>query len=235
MQVTLTPPPRGTTGPWRRETKERVARAAGRATDRASRGAMLEVRQAMRAARLGKLANAIGATSDIKKDRPSGRGGDRLDIAGFVYARIKSPRTAGALDTYLENDATDIAPKRGRWLAFPTTEIPQRAGRRKMTPALYKSAGLEESIGPLQFIRGRSAGTAFLIVPDVTVRTDKRGKARRVSKSGRVGAGRARVGIVAFILIRRTRRQRRVTPEAIAQRWQAQMTLLMREELGRTR
>lgn len=235
MQVTLTPPPRGSTGPWRRQTKERVTRAAAKTTDRAARGALLELRTAMRAARLGKLSNAVGATSDLKKGRPGGRDGDRLDIAGFVTRRGGSPRTRGALDAYVENPSTEIVPRRGRFMWYATPEIPQRVGRRRITPALYRDSNLEQRIGPLKFVPGRNAGVAYLVAQDVTIRGDKAGKARRTPKSGRVGAGRSRVGIVAFIGIRRTRRQRRVTPAEIAKRWALQMQLLMREELGRSR
>jgi hypothetical protein len=212
-----------------------VARAAGKATDRAARGALLELRQAMRAALLGKLTNAVGASSDLKKGRPQGRVGDRLDVAGFVIQRGRSERKRGALDAYVGNASTEIVPRRGRFLWFATPEIPKRAGRRRMTPALYRASGLEQKIGPLQFIQGRNAGVAYLVAESVTIRSDKAGKALRVPKSGRVGRGRANVGIVAFIGIRRTRRQRRVEPGAIAQPWQAQMALLLREELGRTR
>ncbi len=233
MQVSLTPPPRGTTGPWRRNVKDRVTRAAAKATDRAARGALLEIRQAMLAQRLGKLSNAIGATSDLKKGRPGGRGGDRLDVAGFVTRRGGSARTKGALDAYVENPVTEIVPKRGRFVWFSTPEIPRKAGRRRMTPALYRESGLEQRIGPLQFVPGRNAGVAYLVAQDVTIRGDKVGKALKVPKSGRVARGRARVGIVAFVGIRRTRRQRRIEPGAIAKRWQLQMSLLMREELAR--
>ncbi len=235
MKATLTPPPRGSTGPWRRSVKERVTRAAAKATDRASRGALQEVRKAMMAAKLGKLSNAIGATSDLKKGRPGGRGGDRIDVAGFVVTRGRSPRTSGALDAYVENPATDIRARNGRFMWLATAEIPKRVGRRRMTPALYRESGFETKIGELKFVPGRNAGVAYLVAEDVTIRTDKAGKALRVPKSGRVGRGRSRVGIVAFIGIRRTRRQRRVEPGAIAKRWQLQMALLLREELGRTR
>lgn len=232
MQFGLISPARGSTGPWRRKNVARITGAAARATDKASIGARDELRAAMRAQRLGNLANAIGSTSDLRKKRPGGRGGSRLDVAGFVYTRIKSPRTAGALASYVENDVTEIGPRGAKWLAIATNEIPRRAGRRRMTPALYKATGLEERIGPLVFVAGRTAGVAYLIVRDTTIQMARSGKARRLPKRGRIGAGRARVGIVAFVLIRRTRRQRRVAPRQIAQRWQQQLAGLLRNELG---
>jgi hypothetical protein len=236
VKFELRSPARGSTGPWRRKNKARITKAAARTTDRAAFGARDEIRAAMRSQRLGNLANAIAATSDVRKGRPGGRGGDKLDVAGFVTTRIRSPRTAGALASYVEQDTTEIGPKgRGKWLALPTNEIPQRAGRRRMTPELYREKGFEERIGPLTFIPGRRGQVAYLVVKDTTIQLARKGKARRLPKRGRVGAGRARVGLVAFVLIRRTRRQRRVAPREIAQRWLRQLPSMLRDDLGRSR
>lgn len=232
MDFSLRPAPGATTGPWRREITARLVRAAGKTTDRAAFGARDEIRAAMRSQRLGNLANTIGATSDIRKNRPEGRPGRGLDIAGFVTASIKSRRTAGALKAYLDQDQTEIDPIAGKFLWIATSEIPRRAGRRRMTPALYRSSGLENSIGPLTFVKGRHPGMAFYVVESTTIQTARAGKAKRLPKRGRVGAGRAHVGIVAFIGIRRTRRSRRVHPAQIAARWQKRMPSLLSEALG---
>ncbi|SDA14926.1 hypothetical protein [Sphingomonas sp. NFR15] len=226
-------PQRGASpGPYRRDLGGRLARAAARATDRAAFGARDDIRQEMRSQRLGNLANAIGATSDLKKGKvPSGLGRG-FDVAGFVYARIKSSRTAGALRAYVDQDTTDIAPVRGKYLWIATSEIPRKAGRRRMTPELYRATGLENSIGPLVFIKGRHFGEAFYVVKDTTIQLARSGKARRLPKRGKVGAGRARVGIVAFVGIRRTRRQRRVNPRQIAAARQRAMAQLLGKELN---
>lgn len=233
MDLSLRPAPGATTGPWRREITARVIRAAGKTTDKAAFGARDEIRAAMRSQRLGNLANTIGATSDLKKGRPQGRGGSEgLDIAGFVTASIRSQRTAGALKAYLDQDQTEINPVAGKYLWIATGEIPRRAGRRSMTPALYRSSGLENTIGPLTFVQGKHPGMAFYVVESTTIQLARQGKAKRLPKRGRVGAGRAHVGIVAFIGIRRTRRSRRVHPAQIAAAWQRRLPSLMSAALA---
>jgi hypothetical protein len=93
----------------------------------------------------------------------------------------------GAIEAYTEG--AEITPKRSPWLWISTDEIPRRAGRYRMTPALYRATGLESRIGPLVQIPGRHRGEALLIVRNVTVdRFGRRGKARRLPKRGAVGA-----------------------------------------------
>lgn len=217
-------------GAYRKDVAQALVNAAARATAKAALGARDDIRIAMRAQRLGNLANAIGATSDLKKKRvPSGENG--FDVAGFVFARVKSERTLGALQSYVDNTTTNIAPKGGKWLAIATDQIPKRVGRKRMTPELYRSGGFEERIGPLTFIKGKHPGVAYLVVKATTVIPGKVGKARRLPKRGRVGAGRVQAGILAFILIRATRRSRRVDPRAIALHWANQLPALIEREL----
>jgi hypothetical protein len=221
-----------TLGPLRKDMRNRIARAGARATDKAAQGVRDDLRTSMRSARLGGLANTVAATSDLRRGRPTGRSSEGVDVAAFVVLRgLKSKRTAGALDAYVDNDSTDIAPVRGRWLAIATREIPARAGRKRMTPELYKSSGLESRIGPLKLVPGKHPGTALLVVEDVTINLAREGKARRSPKNGRARAGRARVGIVAFVLIRQTRRSRRVDPQAIAARWQQRLPRMLSDEM----
>lgn len=220
-------------GPFRRDMATRLARAAGRASDKAAMGARDDIRRDMRGKRLGNLANVVSFTSDQKKGRIP-QGGDSFDVAGFVTVRgIRSARTAGALKAYVDQDTTNIAPVRAKWLAIPTNEIPRRAGRKRMTPALYKSTGLEGRIGELTFIPGKHSGVAYLVVTDATILRSKGGKAKRPRGRGLGGASRARVGFVAFVLIRQTRRQRRVDPRAIARYWQGQLPKMLAAEFDR--
>lgn len=233
MKFEVKPPPTGRARTLALRYRAKLLEASLRATEKAGVGAKDELRQAMRGQRLGNLANTIGSTSDRKKRRVRQNGTNGFDVAGFVFARIRSERTAGALQAYLENDNTTIKPVRGRWLWIATQEIPRRAGRRRMTPALYNSTGLDRSIGPLQFIPGRRPGIAFLVVQQTTIQVARSGKARAVPKSGRVGKGRREAGIIAFIGIRRTRRSRRIDPRSIARNWQNRLPALLRDELGR--
>jgi len=220
-------------GSFKSNMRQRLTRAAAKATDRAAFGARDDIRSAMRNQRLGGLANVISATSDLRLGRPQGRGGALIDVAGFVVLRnIKSQRTAGALDAYIDNESTTISPQKGRWLAIATREIPRFAGRRRMTPALYDSTGLADSIGPLRFVPGKHAGVAYLVVEDATINLARQGKARRLPKRGSVRGGRARVGFVAFVLIRQTRRVRRVDPADIGAKWQQRLPLMLSRELS---
>lgn len=221
-------------GSFRRNMSKRLTLAAARATEKAAQLGRDELRRDMRAQRLAGLANTIGSTSDRQKGRVGNPDVSVLDVAGFITVRnVKSPRTAGALRSYVDQETTSIAPARGRWLAIPTGQIPSKAGRRKMTPQLYRSAGLEEKIGPLQFVRSKRPGVAYLVVNDVTVRTDgKRGSARRLPKRGIASKGRGHVSIVAFILIRATRRSRRTDPKQIAEKWARRLPALLSLELN---
>lgn len=219
-------------GPFKKNMRERIGRAAARATDKAAQGARDDIRASMRSQRLGGLANTVAATSDLKRGRPQGRGGEVLDVAGFVTLRgIKSQRTAGALDSYLDNDSTDIKPVKGNYLWASTPEIPRFAGRKRMTPSLYYKSGLAAKIGKLVPVKGKRPGEMLLVVPDANISLSRPGKIRPVPKSGRVREGRARVGIVAFVGFRQTRRSRRVDPRAVAEKWQQKLSRMFADEM----
>jgi hypothetical protein len=203
-----------------------------RASDRASKAAVTEIRAAMRGAGLGRLANAIGAGSDASKGRGVHPTPGGFSASGWVHIRGRSERTRGALEAYTEG--ATITAKRVRWLAIATDQIPRRAGRQKMTPQLYVETGLAAKIGPLQFVQGRNAGEALLIVRDVTV--DKFGRkgryARRLPKRGAIGSSRQRAdSVVAFVLIRDTTRGKRVDPTTIIAANAARLPALVAEEM----
>ncbi|TPG13168.1 hypothetical protein [Sphingomonas oligophenolica] len=229
MKIGVTTPPGYSLTPWRRDVSSKVANAAANATAKAADGARDDIRTAMQGQRLGKLSNVIGSTSDRAKKRTKVGSDGSFDIGGFVYAKIRSARTLGAIESYVDNETTTIRPG-GKWLAIAGPEIPQKVGRRKMTPALYRSAGLESSIGPLVFVRGRHPGVARLVV-DTTILRSRGGRAK-ATKTLRSTKSRARVSITAFILIRATRRSRRVDPRSIAARWQARLPQLIERELN---
>lgn len=221
-------------GPFRRTLSKRVTLSAARATDKAARLTRDDIRTTMRAQRLGGLSRTIASTSDLQKGRINAADLSRLDVGGFVSIRgVKSPRTAGALQSYLDQDVTNIAPVRGQWLAFPTTSIPKKVGRRKITPALYRAGGLEQKIGPLQFVKSGRPAVAYLVVNDVTIRTGgKRLNPRKLPKRGTASKGRAHVSIIAFVLVRATRRSRRADPRQIAEKWARRLPALLNQELS---
>lgn len=216
--------------PWRRNMFARLQRAALRASDAAATGAQEDIRRAMRGQRLGGLANAIKQTSDLKKNRIKQRQDGGFSASGVVYAHVRSERTKGALDAYTEG--ATIVPRKGRWLAIATNEIPRRVGRYKMTPQRYVEGGFESRIGPLRFVPTKRGSVAYLIADNVTTNPLRTGSARRLPKSGLARPGRSQVGIVAFVLIRQTKRTKRIDPHQLARKWQLKIPFLMVRELG---
>lgn len=218
-------------GAFTRDMNQRLQRAAKRATDQAAAGALQDIRSTMRGQRLGRLANAVQQTSDQKKGRIQDRGDGGWSASGVVYARPSGERVRGAIKAYTEGAV--IRAKKGRWLAIPTGEIPSRIGRKKITPELWARGGLNERIGVLHFVPTRKPGIAMLVAQGVSVNPLRARSARRLPKSGRPRAGRVAVSVVAFILIRQTRRSKRFDPHEIAARWQARVPRLMQAALSR--
>lgn len=216
---------------FEREAIQRSERAALIATDRAALMAKDTLRQQMRGAGLGRLGNAIGSTSDLKKGgRIKRRGRLGFSASGVVYIRGRSERTHGAIEAYTEG--AEILPVRSRWLWIATDQIPARVGRYRMTPSRYRSGGLEERIGPLVEIKGRNSGERLLIVRNVTTSAKPR-SARRLPRRGGVRAGRElQESVVAFVGIRRTSRQARVDARAIISGIQRSMPELLRKAYG---
>ncbi|HEX7854491.1 MAG TPA: hypothetical protein VF503_12435 [Sphingobium sp.] len=218
---------------YRRSFSKRLTIAAARASEKAARGAKDDIRTAMCGQRLGGLANSVSSTSDRQKGRVRIQDVSILDVAGFVSVRgVKSPRTAGALRSYVDQDSTTISPVRGRWLSIPTKSIPSKIGRRKMTPERYRAGGLEQKLGPLQFVPSKKPGVAYLVINDVTVRNDGKGTVRPLPRSGKAAKERGHVTVIAFILIRVSRRSRRVSPQQIVDKWSRRLPALLNQELG---
>jgi hypothetical protein len=196
---------------FRRFSLQRLERAALVATDKAARIAQKDLREAMLAARLGRLGNAFGRFSDLEKGRVFRRGSAGFSAsAGIMIKAGSGERGRGAIEAYTQG--AEIKPVKGRWLWIATAELgAKRVNRKKITPALYKAGGLEQKIGPLVFIPGSHSGEALLIVRDVSVSRSGTGRARRIGKSGRVAPTREQKDfIVAFVGIRRTSREQRV-------------------------
>lgn len=206
-------------GELRRHAENRALEVSHRAAKRAQSA----IRQDMAGAKLGRLGNAIGMTSDKERGGRLYRRGDTVRASGVVYIRSKSPRTVGAIISYTEG--AQITPVKGRWLWFPTDDayriarlpIPSTGGGKKsigvrMTPALYKKTGLDRKIGPL--IRLRSVnGNPILAVKNVATPEVAGGRTKVKSrlKGGRAPKGfRNRELVVMFIGIPRTARAARV-------------------------
>lgn len=129
-----------------RFAEQRNETAALIATDRGSRISLANQRGRMQGAGLGRLGNALGASSDLSQ----GRGVHRYPNGGFsasgvVFVRSQSERTLGAIEAY--TSGADIQPRKGRWLWIATDEVQRLVGsgkqRRRLTPALWTRYGLD--------------------------------------------------------------------------------------------
>lgn len=212
----------------------RLEYAALQATDQAARIAVSSIRSAMTSAGLGRLGNGLGNASDLSSGRGIHRRGDGgWSASGIVFIRSRSERTRGAIESYTEG--ANIAPVRGRWLWMATDQIPQRAGRHRMTPALYNSSGLAQKIGPLTFVRSVN-GFPLLVVKDVGV--SAAGKTRSAKSLTKRGLPRkaqiAKEFVVCFIGIPRTAQAARVDVPGILKSVQAQLPDLFARALERT-
>lgn len=194
--------------------------------DKSTKLALGLTQQAITGAGLGRLSRAVGATSSVKKGRT------QSEFAyGAIYARGKTEsRGNQALLAYSEG--ASITPGRGkRWLAFATGAIPSRVGRKKMTPELYNRSALVQTIGKLQFVQGKKAGEAYLVAKKVTV---SRRTGRAKANTGRVPRGAdAKKGVVAFILIKYTKRAQRFDQDKIMQRANRATPIFAQEFLER--
>jgi hypothetical protein len=211
---------------------QRMENAALVATDRAARMALTTLRSQMSGAGLGRLGNAIGVTTDLKKNgRVHRRGASGFSASGIVHIRTPNERTVGAIISYTEG--AEIAAK-GTWLWIASEDLQKRVkGNFRLTPARYRSSGLAQKIGPLIQIPGRNAGEALLIVKDVTTRIAGRANPRRLPRSGRARAGRVvQEQFVAFVGIRRTSRQARVNPRAVFEWARSNLPALIKQALG---
>lgn len=197
---------------FKKASIQRVERAMLVATDKASRNALSEIRSSNA---LGRLGNALGHFSDLKKGKGFRFGESGFSASGGIAIKTKNERTVGAIISYTEG--SEILPVRGRWLWFPTPELGiKRIGKKKVTPALYNSSGLTQRLGPLIFIPGRHAGEALLIIRNVQTSLSGRRRPIKGSKSGVARAGRQQQEqIVAFVGIKRTARTKRIDVPAI--------------------
>lgn len=200
----------------RRDTSLRIQQDSLVKTDRAANRAKSDLRTVMRSTGLGKLGNAIGSGSDLKKGgRVHKRGENSFSVSGWVHMRSKSERAIGAFKAY--SQGADIGPVKGQWLWIATANIPKKSGRYRMTPALYVANGFEQKLGELQFVQGRNAGEGLLVIKNpVAVNRVGRPNARRFTNRSRIGGVREKKeNVVAFVGIRRTSRRARFNLRAL--------------------
>lgn len=188
-----------------------VRRAAIIATDRASKEAQRAVQSRIRSVGLGRLAGAVGQTSTLK-ERTQSRPGRPY---GVLFARGGDESLAGgALESYSRGSV--IRAQNGQWMAFATKAVPRfmmvGGQRRRTTPDLFRNSSLATSIGKLIF-KPIGQNKAVLVIRKVSL-SPKTGRAKALGPRGT----RTRVPVkevVAFVLIRVTRRAQRFDKDAI--------------------
>jgi len=207
----------------RRRHDRALYRAAQFATEKASADAAVHIRARIQTVGLGRLAGAVGQTSSMKK------GQTPTTPYGAIYARGSDESRAGqALEAYTQG--VTIRARNKEWLAFATPAVPRVIGRRRLTPELYRQSGLVGSIGPLQF-KPISANLAFLVVKNVTLhpRTHRAKAAGPRAPRTRVAAAE----VVAFVLIRVTRRAKRFDKDRIVAAYSGQVPDLIADYMDR--
>lgn len=216
---------------FNREAESRMRRAALVATDRASKRLLTEVRGAMTGAGLGRLGNALGATSDLRRGAGvHSTGNGAFSASGSVLIRSGSQRSRGAIISYTEG--RNIRPTRGRWLWVPTPDLPRISMRYRLTPEAWRQNGLDRRIGPLVMIRSIN-GRPLLVVRNVGVAlSGARGSVKSLKKNGEARRGQvAKEFLVAFVGIPSTARAARIDVRAIAQSVAADLPALFAQAL----
>lgn len=183
-------------------------KAAVQATHHASQRAQKHIQAKVKSVGLGRLSNAVGQTSSLRKRQTEGR------PYGVIYARSGSKsdigRAGAALEAY--SRGSTITPHK-EWLAFATDAVPRLVGGRRLTPKLYNSSGMANSVGKLRF-RAISQKLALLVVRNVSLHP-KTGRAKAL------GPRRPRTRVVpdkdtvVFVLIRVTRRAKRFDKDTL--------------------
>lgn len=215
------------------DAERRMEAAALAATKAAGRQALNGIRSEMRSRNLGRLPNALGMTSDADKGtvhrKPTG-----FRASGVVFAKGKSARTHGAIESYTVG--ATISPRQGRWLWIPTKEIQRLTGtgraRVRVTPGNWTQFGLDRKVGPLVPLKGIN-GRPLLAVENVGT-GGRAGTARSLTKKGRARKGqRRREIVIAFVAIPRTSRAARVNIDTHMNAAQSQLQALFDRELER--
>ena len=199
-------------------------------TEKAAANAKAQIRQAMSAAGLGRLGNAISHSSDFQKGkRVKPLGGLDFAVSGFVFIRRSGERTRGAINAYVNNPITVIRPRNPSGLLWvPTDDIQRLIGRgrdrKRLEAKDWARSGFNQKIGRLFRIEAPD-GTPLLVVKNVSLSASgKAGSVKGLTKRGKVRKGQVAASIVvAFIGIPQTQRSRRVDVRQIGQKEQNKM------------
>lgn len=243
VKVEMKMPPLSAFNDFERKSLDRMKAAALNATSIAASRANAKLRADMVSANLGRLGQAIGSGSDLQKSKQVHQSGRGWSASGWLFIRSRSPRTLGAIESYLKGG--EIAPRRGRYLWIATDDIKRLVGvplpstsgngraRVRLEPYLWDRT-YGRTLGPLVPITARD-GTPMLVIRNATLSlSGKGGSVKPLTKTGKARKGQFQVPfVVAFVGIRRTSRKARVDPRKIVAEAQASLPALIEQQLRR--
>jgi hypothetical protein len=184
----------------------------------AAEGLKNELRQQIAAAGLGtRLGNAIGTNVYPRQ-------GGSVGAAGYVFPRGK--KAVEIFDAF--NSATTIHAKNGLWLAIPTRNafLGGRGGHRPTPGEFEKATGIKlRLVAPRNSAKGRYQ---LLVGDSVAGRTG-----RRPATARRIAHGRAADSVVFFILVPSVRLGKRLSFDALAEKWASRVPDLIDAALPR--
>lgn len=102
FKPTITGPSQSQFRELERQIRAKAEAALLEASHRAGRIATSRIRQAMSGAGLGRLGNAVDATSDLEKGGRLHRSPGSVSASSSIHLKSRSPRTVGAIEAYTE-------------------------------------------------------------------------------------------------------------------------------------
>lgn len=206
-----------------KEFSRQLEKAAINMTLRAADKSKSEIRAAMAAAGLGRLGQGIGhghGGDTEKAGQVHRRAGGGWSASGSVFVRSGSRRTRGAIISYTELAGTEITPKTGRWLWFPTPDLKRTVGlpvdgsggpkKARLTPGNW-DVTYGRRFGPLATIKSVNGHPIMILKNPAGVSASGKRGLSTLTKAGKPRKGQVvKDFIVAFIAIPRTSRQARI-------------------------
>jgi hypothetical protein len=146
-------------------------------------------------------------------------------MRGARYSPAAATRAARVVRLRHTPKGATIRGRNVTWLAIATKALPKKIGRYRMTPQRYEAAG--SPLGPLVFHQV-SPNRAYLIIQGDFNVSRKTGRAKLFGRASRSAVKRR--DVIAFILIRETRRAARWSQEDVTRRAHTLVPQFMAEE-----
>jgi hypothetical protein len=212
--------PGGSFQTWAKGNAAVAREAVTAGITKATRGALLDMRQQMTAAGLGRrLPNALRSTVYTDAGR------NRDEVKGLIQP--KDGQATSIFSAFTEG--VTIRGRNGNWLAIPSDNVPlvggKKGGRRRMTPQQ-----MEESFnGDLVLLPTRRPNVLQLYAR-VVQSSNKKGYRRGTVK--RLAQGRLVKLVLMFTLVRQVGLRARLAPAPIAEKWAARAPFLINQSFS---